>query len=200
MRIESVALHQIRLPLKSAFTTSVGTQTERPCIIVTVNAEGLKGYGECVAGDGPWYSYETVDTAWHIMRDFLIGRLLGANVDDPAAVWELFAAVRGHNMAKAALEMACWDLTARARGVPLAQLLGGERDRVAVGVSVGLQDSPEALVRAVDAYLAEGYGRFKIKIAPGHDQADVAAVRAAHPQVPLQVDANAAYTLAEASL
>ncbi|HKO24968.1 MAG TPA: o-succinylbenzoate synthase, partial [Chloroflexota bacterium] len=200
MRIESVALHHIRLPLKSAFTTSLGMQTDRPCVIVTISAEGLVGYGECVAGEGPWYSYETVETAWHIMRDFLIGRLLGANVDDPATVWERFAPVRGHNMAKAALEMACWDLAAKARGVPLAQLLGGERDRVAVGASVGLQDSPEALVRAVDAYLAEGYGRIKIKIAPGHDWADVAAVRAAHPQAPLQVDANGAYTLADAPL
>src|SRR3954471_15549956 len=90
MRIESVELRQIRLPLKSAFTTSFGTETDRPCIIVTVNAEGLKGYGECVAGKGPWYSYETVDTAWHIMRDFLTGRLLGATVDDPEAVWERF--------------------------------------------------------------------------------------------------------------
>src|SRR5205085_2019062 len=97
-------------------------------------------------------------------------------------------------------EMACWDLAARARGVPLAQLLGGARHRVAVGVSVGIQDSPEALVRAVGAYLTEGYGRIKIKIAPGHDWADVAAVRAAHPQAPLQVDANAAYTLADAPL
>ena len=117
------------MPLKSAFTTSFGTQTDRPCIIVTVNAEGLQGYGECVAGDGPWYSYETLGTAWHIMRDFLIGRLLGTNVDDPAAVWKLFAPVRGHNMAKAALEMACWDLAARARGVALAQLLGGTAER-----------------------------------------------------------------------
>jgi o-succinylbenzoate synthase len=200
MRIESVALHQIRLPLKSAFMTSLGTQIDRPCLIVTISADGLVGYGECVAGEGPWYSYETVETAWHIMRDFLIGRLLGATVDDPASVWALFAPVRGHNMAKAALEMACWDLAAKARGVSLAQLLGGERDRVAVGASVGLQDSPEALVRAVDAYLAEGYGRIKIKIAPGHDRADVAAVRAAHPQAPLQVDANAAYTLADAPL
>src|SRR5579875_3483865 len=105
--VESVELREIELPLKSAFTTSFGTETVRPCILVTVRGDGVYGLGECVAGDGPWYSYETIGTAWHVMSEFLIPRLLGAEVNDPATVWDLFAPIRGHNMAKAALEMAC---------------------------------------------------------------------------------------------
>ncbi len=200
MKIESIELRQITLPLKGAFTTSFGTETNRPCIIVTLHGEGLDGYGECVAGDGPWYSYETIGTAWHVMSEFLIPLLLGASLDDPTDVWGRFAAVRGHNMAKAGLEMACWDLAAKARGVSLAHLLGGERDRVAVGVSVGIQPSPDALLETVDGYLAEGYRRIKLKIAPGSDRAFVEAVRAAHPQLMVQVDANSAYTLADTAL
>lgn len=200
MRIEAIELRQIRLPLLTPFTTSFGTEIDRPCIIVTIDGEGMQGYGECVAGDGPWYSYETMDTAWHVMRDFLIPRLLGQEIEAPEQVWDLFAPVRGHNMAKAALEMTAWDLLAKARGVSLSTLLGGTRDRVAVGVSVGIQESPEALVRTVGEFLARGYGRIKLKIAPGEDQAFVRAVREAFPATLLQVDANSAYTLTDAPI
>ena len=197
MRIESVELRQITLPLLSPFTTSFGTETDRPCLIATVRSDGLSGYSECVAGDGPWYSYETLGTAWHVLRDFLVPRLLGREVDDPTAVWELFAPIRGHNMAKAALEMACWDLLARAHGISLALMLGGGRERVPVGVSVGIQASPSALVETVRRYLEDGYRRIKLKIEPGRDRDFVEAVRAAYPETLLQVDANSAYTLAD---
>ncbi len=197
VKIESIELRQISLPLVSTFTTSFGSQSERGCILVTVRAEGAAGYGECVAAEGPWYSYETIGTAWHVLQDYLAPRLLGHDLDDPMTVWDLFAPVRGHNMAKAALEMACWDLVAKARGVSLRDLLGGERDRVAVGVSVGIQSSPSALVDTVGGYVADGYARVKLKIAPGHDEEYVAAVRAAFPATLTQVDANSAYTLAD---
>jgi len=200
MNIESIELRQITLPLVSPFTTSFGTQSDRPCVIVTVRAGEAAGYGECVAGDGPWYSYETVATAWHVLEEFLTPRLLGFDLDDPTAVWDLFAPIRGHNMAKAALEMACWDLAAKTRGVSLRDLLGGARDRVAVGVSVGIQASPAALVDTVRRYVDDGYARIKLKIAPGHDEAYVTAVRAAFPDTLVQVDANSAYTLADAPL
>jgi len=200
LQVEAIELRQIRLPLVSQFSTSFGSESARPCIIASVHAQGLTGYGECVAADGPWYSYETLGTAWHVLREFLGPRLLGADVGDPAAVWDLFAPIRGHNMAKAALEMACWDLAARARGVSLATLLGGAHERVAVGVSVGLQESPRALVRTVAAYLADGYRRIKLKIEPGRDRDFVAAARAAYPEAVLQVDANSAYTLDDADL
>jgi len=200
MKIESIELRRITLPLVSPFTTSFGTQSERPCIIISVHAEGVTGYGECVAGDGPWYSYETVTTAWHVLQDYLIPRLRGYDLDDPMGVWDLLASIRGHNMAKASLEMACWDLAAKARGISLRDLLGGARDRVAVGVSVGIQASPTALVDTVRRYVDDGYARIKLKIAPGHDEAYVKAVRAACPATLVQVDANSAYTLTDAPL
>jgi O-succinylbenzoate synthase len=197
MRIESVELRQVQLQLTAPFTTSFGTTLTRPCIIVAVHAEGETGLGECVAFDGPWYSYETTTTAWHIMADFLVPRLLEADISEPEDVWPLFAPIRGHNMAKAALEMACWDLIARCRGESLSSLLGGTRERVPVGVSVGIQPSSQALVETVGRFLADGYGRIKLKIAPGEDVEFVEAVRAAYPTAVVQVDANSAYTPAD---
>jgi O-succinylbenzoate synthase len=150
--------------------------------------------------EGPWYSYETVGTAQHIIREYLLPTLLGAEIGDPEEVWDLFGAVRGHNMAKAALEMAVWDLFARVQGQPLARVLGGSRDVVAVGVSVGIQTSPAALVETVRRFVEDGYGRIKLKIAPGRDIDYVDAVRAAFPTTLLQVDANSAYTLSDAPI
>lgn len=193
MRIEAIEMRLVRLHLTAPFTTSFGTVYDRSCIIVAVHGEGLTGLGECVAFDGPWYSYETVGTAWHIMSDFLIPALLEQELGDPERVWDLMAAVRGHNMAKAGLEMACWDLVARGRGVSLSHLLGGERQQVPVGVSVGIQASPAELVETVGRFLADGYRRVKLKIAPGEDVEFVTAVRKAYPEALLQVDANSAY-------
>ncbi len=199
MRIESIELKQVQLELTAPFTTSFGSILQRGCIIVAVRAEGETGIGECVAFDGPWYSYETIGTAWHVMSDFLAPLLLAATVVEPEDVWGAFAAVRGHNMAKAAIEMACWDLFARCRDVSLASLLGGTRSRVPVGVSVGIHSSPDALVETVGRFLAEGYGRIKLKIAPGADVEFVAAVRDAYPTALVQADANSAYTLADSA-
>jgi O-succinylbenzoate synthase len=195
MKIEAIELRQIRLRLTAPFATSFGTTLDRSCIVVAVHGEGVTGLAECVAFEGPWYSYETLGTAWHVMADYLVPRLLGLDLDEPTDVWTALGPVRGHNMAKAALEMACWDLVARARGVPLSNLLGATRDRVPVGVSVGIQSSPEALVEVVGGFLADGYRRIKLKIAPGRDIAFVAAVRNAYPDALLQVDANSAYNL-----
>ncbi len=199
MRIESIELRQVQLELTAPFTTSFGTTLERSCVIIAVHGAGVTGLGECVAFDGPWYSYETIATAWHVISEFLAPRLLQADLTEPEDVWTVFAAVRGHNMAKAALEMACWDLFARCGGVSLASLLGGSRDRVPVGVSVGIHSSPEALVETVGRFLADGYRRIKLKIAPGSDIQFVVAVRAAYPEALVQVDANSAYTLADTS-
>lgn len=197
MKVEHIHLRQLRLRLSSPFTTSFGTIIERPCIIVEVEAGGVSGLAECVAFEAPWYSYETVTTAWHVMLDYLIPTLIGQEIDGPEAIWHLFGKVRGHNMAKAALEMACWDLIARSRGMSLSTLLGGTRDRVPVGVSVGIQPTPQDLVDTVGRYLADGYARIKLKIAPSEDIAFVAAVREAFPRATLQVDANSAYSLGD---
>lgn len=195
MRIDSVSLNFLRMPLVSPFETSFGRSLERDCILVTVQSEGLEGYGECVADRDPGYCYETVGTAWHILKDYIIPIVLGKDVVDAVDYQRRVAHIRGHMLAKAGLEMALWDLLGKRQGRSLRDLLGGERQRVEVGVSVGLQTSPQALVEQVGRYLAEGYRRIKIKIKPGRDVADTAAVRQAFPSVPLQVDANSAYSL-----
>ena len=197
MKIERVELHHIELPLAHPFETSFGREFTRPCILVAVHGGGLIGWGECVAGAGPWYSSETIETAWHVLRDFLIPAVLGREVASPADVVARFRRVRGHPMARAALENGVWDLLAQAQGVSLADLLGGGKERVSVGVSVGIEPTLEALLEVVDRYVAEGYGRVKLKIKPGWDVDVVRAVRERWPDLPLQVDANCAYTLAD---
>ena len=197
MRIDRIEMRHVKLVLIAPFVTSMGVEYDEEHIIVRVDAEGVTGWGESVAEGTPFYSYETVQTAWHILRDFLIPSVLGkdiASIDDAIA---LGARVRGHRMAKAGLEAALWDAFAKAEGKSLSTLLGGTRKRIDVGVSIGIQPSPAELVRKVDGYLGEGYRRIKIKIAPVSDLALVEAIRRKHPTVPLQVDANSAYELSD---
>jgi O-succinylbenzoate synthase len=198
MKIERIELHHIDLPLVHPFETSFGRELTRPCILVAAHADGLTGWGECTAHSGPWYSSETVETAWHVLRDFLIPAVLGQEITSPAGVVARFSRVRGHPMARAALENAVWDLLAQAQGESLAVMLGGQRDRVLVGVSVGIEPSLDELLERVAQHVAEGYGRIKLKIKPGWDVEVVRAVRERWPDLPLQVDANSAYTLADA--
>ena len=206
MKIERIELHHINLPLAHPFETSFGRELTRPCILVAVHAGGLTGWGECSAGAGPWFSSETIETAWHVLRDFLIPAVLGQEVVSPTDVVARFRRVRGHPMARAGLENAVWDLLAQAQGVSLADLLNGAavgrpcptRDRVPVGVSVGIEPALEVLLDRVDQHVAEGYGRVKLKIKPGWDVDVVRAVRERWPDLPLQVDANCAYTLDDA--
>jgi len=198
MKIDRVTLYHLRMSLCTPFETSFGRIHERECILLAVRAEGLTGYGECVADRDPGYAYETVGTAWHILRDFLVPAVMGQELTGPADFQARAARVRGHNMAKAGLELALWDLAGQRAGRSLRDLLGGARERVEVGVSVGIQPSPDALAETVDGYLAQGYGRIKIKIKPGHDVVETRAVRRAFPDIRLQVDANSAYALVPA--
>jgi O-succinylbenzoate synthase len=198
MKIERIELHHIDLPLVHPFETSFSREFTRPCILVAARADGLTGWGECTAHSGPWYSSETVETAWHVLRDFLIPAVLGQEIASPAGVVARFERVRGHPMARAALENAAWDLLAQAQGESLAVMLGGQRDRVPVGVSVGIEPTLDELLDRVAQHVAEGYGRIKLKIKPGWDVDVVRAVRERWPDLPLQVDANSAYTLADA--
>lgn len=199
MIIENVTLHHLRMPLRTPFETSFGRIDTRDCLLILVQSEGLTGYGECAADRDPGYSYETAQTAWHILSDFILPGLMGADVEDPADLQRRMSGVRGHLMAKAGLEMAIWDLMGKRQGRSLQNLLGGVRPRVDVGVSVGLQESPEALVGVVEGYLNQGYRRIKIKIKPGRDVQDAQAVRRSYPELRLQVDANSAYRLDNAS-
>jgi O-succinylbenzoate synthase len=198
VKIERITLHHLRMKLQDPFETSFGRISRRDCILIEAQAEGVTAWGECVADRDPGYAYETSETAWHILRDYLVPAVLGQVIESPADYDRLVAHVRGHPMAKAGLEMAFWDLRGKLENKSLAELLGGTRRRVEVGVSVGLQRSPSGLVRAVERYLAEGYRRVKIKIKPGRDVGDTRSVRRAFPELRLQVDANSAYTLESA--
>ncbi len=199
MRIDSITLHHLRMPLVAPFETSFGRIVDRESLLIILRSEGLSGYGECVADREPGYSYETSGTAWHILKDFIFPGLLGQEIQDAADFQRRVAGIRGHPLAKAGVEMAIWDLLGKRSGRSLRELLGGTRQKVEVGVSIGLQESPEALVRAVENYLVQGYRRVKIKIRPGRDVGDASAVRRAFPDLRLQVDANSAYSLESAS-
>jgi O-succinylbenzoate synthase len=198
MLIDELELFHADMPLVAPFTTSFGTQVDRPCVVVRLAAEGVEGWGECVAGDGPWYSYETVETAWHVLETFVAPLILGRGVEDAADLWARLARIRGHRMAIASVEQALWDLLARKSGTPLAEMLGGTRSETPSGVSIGIKESPAKLVEVVGDHLAQGYQRIKLKIAPGRDLQFVAAVRERFPDAVLSVDANSAYTLADA--
>jgi O-succinylbenzoate synthase len=209
VRIERLELRLLKLPLVHFFETSFGRIDDKHFILVRLDGEGATGYGECVAEQDPYYSSETNDTAWHIIADFVAPRVLGTDFAHPRDLFPALKAIRGHNMAKAAVEMAAWDLFAKQRGEPLSRVLGGThlgsgsdggqaRDRIASGVSIGIQRSLDELAAKVERELAAGYRRIKIKIKPGWDLAAVETVRARFGAIPLMVDANAAYTLADA--
>lgn len=199
MNIEALTLFHLRMPLVAPFETSFGRETERECILIQIHSEGLTGYGECVADASPGYSYETTGTAWHILKDFIAPLILGQDVRDAADFQRRVAGIRGHHLAKAGVEMALWDLLGKRQGQSLRQLFGGTRQKVEVGVSVGIQESPEVLLRTVENYLAQGYRRVKLKIKPGREMAETSLIRRHFPELRLQVDANSAYTLETAA-
>jgi O-succinylbenzoate synthase len=199
VKIERLELRLLKLPLVRFFETSFGRIFDKHFIIVRLDGGGVTGYGECVADRDPYYSAETNDTAWHIIADFIAPRILGTEIAHPRDLVPALKGIRGHNMAKAAVEMAAWDLFARQRGEPLCRVLGGIRERIASGVSIGIQDSLEDLASAVERELAAGYRRIKIKIKPGWDLDAVAIIRDRFGSIPLMVDANAAYTLDDAA-
>jgi O-succinylbenzoate synthase len=200
MKIEAITLHHISMPLVHPFRTSFGVEEERPCIIVEVRSEGLTGWGECVAMEGPWYSAETTTTAWHILTQFLCPMLIGNEIATPADANRLIKRVRGNPMARAGIENALWDLFAKAQGVPLSQLLGGVRSRVPVGVSIGIQPTIDALAKRVASFVELGYGRVKCKIEPDWTYEPLARIRADFPDALLMADANSAFTLADAPM
>jgi O-succinylbenzoate synthase len=195
LHIDGVEVRLIRLPLNEPFETSFGRIDSRLIFLVGVEAEGVKGWGEVVAFEEPHYSYETAGTALHVIRDFLAPALISQPVADLTEVASRFAPFRGHNMAKAGLELAYMDLQARLANRSLSSLLGGTRSRVPVGVSLGIQPTLARLLGHVDRYLALGYKRIKLKIKRGWDTDVVAEVRRLHPKIMLSVDANSAYVI-----
>jgi O-succinylbenzoate synthase len=195
MRLRKITLREIHLPLIAPFETSFGVSELRRILLVETDVDGVIGWGESTAGEDPYYSYETVETAWHIIRDYLWPLLRGKEFTSAADVRDMLALVRGHNMAKGGLEAAIWDAEAKQRNVPLAKLLGGTLDEIICGVSIGIQPSIDALLAKVEKELAAGYQRIKIKIKPGKDIEPTRALRERFPRIRLMVDANSAYTL-----
>ena len=197
LRIDGIELRLVRLELVEPFETSFGRVSSRLIVLVRMEGEGLEGWGEIVAGEQPLYSYETVGTAVHVVRDFFAPAILRAPVrglDDLAGRLDAF---RGHPMARAGLQLAFVDLLARSRGESISRVLGGSQDRIPAGVSLGIQGRVEDLLERIERYVALGYRRIKLKIKPGWDVDVVAEARRRNPEIPLSVDANAAYTLAD---
>ena len=198
MQLDRIELREIVLPLKSPFETSFGTTTRRRILIVNVyDKSGACGYGECTAPEDPFYNHETIDTAWMIIASHAGPLLAAAHISGASDVNGALARIRGNRMAKGAVEAAIWDLEAREAGKPLWRHIGGTQAEIACGVSIGLQPAVEVLLERIARELEGGYQRIKIKIKPGKDVGLVKAVRGKHPSVPLMVDANSAYTLAD---
>ncbi len=201
MKLSKIELREIRLPLIHFFETSFGRTTQRRILLVRVIDEtGADGWGECVAGEGPFYSNEWIESAWPTTAEFLAHMVIGGEIATAADVWKLMKPVRGHHMAKAAIETACWDLEAKQAGVPLWRHLGGTQNEIACGVSIGIQNTPGELIEKIATELAAGYQRIKIKIKPGWDVKIVEEVRRHFPDIRLMGDANSAYTLADVPL
>jgi O-succinylbenzoate synthase len=195
LKVQRLTLREIRMPLVTPFETSFGRVTDRRMLLVEAESDGVAGWGECVAGEGPFYAPETVETAWHIIRDFIWPLLKGRDFGSAGEVWGMFETIRGHNMAKGAVESALWDAEAKQSGIPLWKLLGGTRQEIACGVSIGIKESLEELVATVERELATGYQRIKVKIKPGNDITPVERLRLQFPRIRLMVDANSAYRL-----
>jgi O-succinylbenzoate synthase len=199
MKIEAITLREIQMPLVHFFETSFGRTYHRRILLVTVHAEGIDGWGECVAGEDPFYSAESVETAWYAIEKYLGPMLLGKNLNAGNEAPALLTKVRGHRMAKGALENALWDAEAQVKKTPLWQLLGGTRKEINCGVSIGIQDSPEQLLEKISHELAAGYQRIKLKVKPGWDFNILDRVRDQWPDILLSCDANSAYTMHDAA-
>jgi O-succinylbenzoate synthase len=198
IRIRKAVLREIHLTLREPFTYSWGTQSHRRILLLELtDADGMTGWGECVASNLPNYLPETIDVAWHSLTAWLIPRVLSHPLKGPQEVYPLLEkGVRGHTMAKAAIEMASWELEARKQGKSLSRLLSGTRGRVETGISIGIQESPKALAEKVERSLQEGYRKLKLKIRPGSDLDFVKAAREeVGPDAPLMVDANGTYSM-----
>ena len=201
MIISSIELREVRLPLIHFFETSFGRTTERRIIIVrVVDKDGAEGWGECTAGEGPFYSDEWAETAWPTLKEFLAPMVVGREVAAAANVHELMKSVRGHRMAKAAIETACWDLEAKRANAPLWKHLGGVQSEISCGVSIGIQDSPEQLIEKIEKEVSAGYQRIKIRIKPGWDLEIVRRIRERFPEIRLMGDVNSAYRLRDVPL
>lgn len=197
MKIEAVTLRELHIPLVNFFETSFGRIYDRRVTLVTMHCEGVEGWGECVADEGPYFSEECADTAWIVLQKYLIPLLVGKTLATARECVPLLARVRGNRMAKAALENALWDAEAQQKSVPLWTLFGGTRKEIPTGVSIGIQDSPAQLMEKIETELAAGYQRIKVKVKHGWDLGILEQIRQRWPDILLSCDANSAYRMEE---
>ncbi|MFJ7825324.1 o-succinylbenzoate synthase [Psychrobacillus sp. NPDC096623] len=201
MIIKKINMRHMKMTMKNSFVTSFGSLQEKEFFLLEVFDEnGNTGWGESAAFQAPWYTEETVQTTLHMIRDFLVPLLLNKEISHPDEVNEIFSPIRKNNMAKAAIETAIWDLYAKRTNQTLGQALGGNTDKIAVGISIGIQTSTDKLLDLVHHYIEEGYKRLKVKIKPGYDIEVIQKLREAFPNVPLMADANSSYTLDDIAL
>lgn len=201
MKIDQVVLRHLQMEQKSPFTTSFGTfKTKEFILVEAIDTDGVSGWGESVAFDAPWYSEETMKTNWHMLEDFLLPLTFESPIQHPDELNQRFAFIRKNNMAKSAIEGAIWDLHTKKQGVPLSRALGGKKNQIEVGISIGIQPTIDDLLRIIDKYVTEGYRRMKVKIKPGWDVEVMAAIREQFPDIQLMADANSAYTLKDTDL
>jgi len=198
MKIEAIHMREVNMPLAHPFETSFGVTTGRRILLVEIVSEGVSAWGECVAGEHPYFSDEMVDTAWHITETELAPRLLGAEIVSGRDCPAIFEQVRGHRMAKAALENAVWELDATRQGIALSKLLGGTREKIPCGVSIGIQPTLAMLMEKIETEVSAGYQRIKLKCKPGWDEEIFTAARTRWPNITMSCDANSAYKLDDA--
>ena len=198
MKLQRVRLRVLTMRLKAPFVTSFGRETDRRFLLVEANLDGVTGLGEVTCSDEPFYSEEFTRGALLVLRDFLVPALIDRSIEHPSEVIDRLAFVRRHHMAKAGLEGAIWDAYAKSLGEPLWRVLGGVDKPIPVGVSIGIQDTPDDLVEVASTFHAQGYRRLKLKIEPGRDLEFVSAVRKALPKAAIMVDANSAFRLEDA--
>ena len=195
MKIESITLREIHMPLVHFFETSFGRTYSRRILLVTVHCDGVEGWGECVVGEDPYYSSEWIETAWPTLKSYLIPALLGKTLNSARECPALLAKVRSHRMAKAGLENALWEAESIQKNIPLWKLLGGTRTEIPCGVSIGIQDSVDQLLEKIQTELSAGYRRIKVKVKPGWDVNVLERIRSRWADITLSCDANSAYTL-----
>lgn len=200
MKIEQIELYNVSIPFIFPFKFSNGELLEHTCLIIAIKSEGLTGWGECPTFDNPYYTYETINTASHILKDFLIPRMINKNINSPQEIRDLFAPIRGHNMAKSALDCAIYDLFAQSKNMSLSQYLGGVKNKIKVGVSVSLTEDILQLLNKVENYVNKGYQRVKLKISPHWHLQPLAEVRKQYPDLQLMADANSAFTVNDVAL
>ncbi|MEJ8778477.1 o-succinylbenzoate synthase [Pseudogracilibacillus sp. ICA-222130] len=201
MNISEITIRHVQMEMKSPFTTSFGTFKMRDFLLLEAkDQDGTIGWGESVAFHSPWYNEETLKTNWHMLEDYLIPLILHKDIEHPDEVNEIFSHIRKNNMAKSTIEGAIWDIYAQKTNQSLASALGGDKEKIEVGISIGIQDSIEELVDLVDGYVKEGYKRIKVKIKPGWDVEVMRTLRETFPDVQIMADANSAYTLDDIDL